>query len=77
MPLYHSINPIELQDAPGCFSGQPHLKYKESRKIRPPAKSGKAVKIADASNQRKAKGETVSAVAITSDELPQEFSGLL
>ena len=32
--------------------------------IRPLAKLGKAVKIADASNQGKAKGETVSAVSI-------------
>ena len=40
---------------------------------RPLAKLSKAVKIADASNQRKAKGETVSAVAIAFREDTKSF----
>ena len=41
--------------------------------FRPLAKLGKAVKIADASNQRKAKSETVSAVAIAFREDTKSF----
>ena len=44
-----------------------------SRISRPLAKLGKAVKVADASNQRKAKGKTVSAVAVAFRENTKPF----
>ena len=48
-------------------------KYKVLYDNSPLAKLGKAVKIADASNQRKAKSETVSAVAIAFREDTKSF----
>ena len=44
-----------------------------SKSIRPLAKLGKAVNIADASNQRKAKSETASAVAVAFREDTKPF----
>ena len=44
-----------------------------SPEIRPLAKLGKAVNIADASNQRKAKSETASAVAVAFREDTKPF----
>ena len=67
---------IDTLSFPGVFfypCGRLEALFRVIYGIRPLAKLGKAVKIADTSNQRKAKRETMPAVAIAFRENAKPF----